>query len=143
MLHSSSLPISSEGPRSLHPLTSPLEHPSPPDLLLQPPHHPSNVGGQQNNIQGVTVTGSPLPALSSCHCLQPRLPLWLLHSIKRTHTRLHGCPLPPPPLPLELCSALAPIMGETLWRPGRTHQSQQWLGKMLRQIPHRIRCNRL
>lgn len=30
--------------------------------------HPSNVGGQQNNIQGVMATGSPLPVVSSCYC---------------------------------------------------------------------------
>lgn len=98
MLHSYSLPISSEGPQTLHPLTSPLEHPSTPTPTPPPhsaPHHLSNVGGQQNNIQGVTVTGSQLPALSSCHCPQPRLPLWLLHSIKRTHTQLHCHPPSP------------------------------------------------
>lgn len=93
---SSSLPISSEAPRYPPPPGLPSRssfYPPPPST----PHHPSNVGGQQNNIQGVTVTGSPLPALSSCHCPRPRLPLWLLHSIKRTHTLLHRPPHPPPP----------------------------------------------
>lgn len=43
---------------------------SPPLLMssFTPPLHPSNVGGQQNNIQGVMVTGSPLPVVSSCYC---------------------------------------------------------------------------
>lgn len=51
-------------------------------LSFSPPIYPSNVGGQQNNMQGVMVTGSPLPALSSCHCPSFYLAAWLLPTQK-------------------------------------------------------------
>lgn len=41
---------------------------SSPRVLLYSSPPPSHVGGQKNNIQGVTVTGSPLPVVFSCYC---------------------------------------------------------------------------
>lgn len=82
-----------------------------------PPLHPSNVGGQQNNIQGVMVTGSPLPVVSSCYCPTAA---WLLHSINRTHTGL---------ITTAHCCARASIMGETL--ETRVHVKAGYLGKFV------------
>lgn len=72
-----------------------------PALLVSftPPFHPSNVGGQQNNIAGVTATGGPLPVVSSCHCpcsycrsapalYQPSTRRWS-HSFNYPHVCLH------------------------------------------------------
>lgn len=59
-------------PFSYSPLTTVIMlHPPPPPRLMSsftPPLHPSNVGGQQNNNQGVMATDNPLPAVSSCYC---------------------------------------------------------------------------
>lgn len=38
-------------------------------LSFTPPFHPSNTGRQQNDIQGVMVTSSPLLVVTSCYCL--------------------------------------------------------------------------
>ena len=57
--------------RHHHNAPLPPPPPPPPALLMPsftPPLHPSNVGGQPNNIQGVMVTGSPLPVVLSCYC---------------------------------------------------------------------------
>ena len=88
---------------SYHLLYAPSVFPRVHTSSFTPPLHPLNVGGQQNNIQGVMVTGSPLPVVSSCYCPTAA---WLLHSINRTHTGL---------ITTACCCAQASIM-EKLWR---------------------------
>lgn len=80
-------PLSSDllFPFSFSPLTTIITLHPPHTSSFTPPLHPSNVGGQLNNIQGVTATGSPLPAAFSCYC--PRTHCCLApHTLSIAHT---------------------------------------------------------